>query len=756
MATETEKRNAAVYFNWLIDWYRSQQVLPAVGCGLVLGGEVVLATQRGVRRHGNPSPVQPTDRFQMGSVTKPMTGMLIARLVDKGLLNWNTTIGQVWPDLFNGLADADRRWEAHYNGRTIVDLMTHTSGLDYKPAKESDAAFAALGSTPSSAQIAKRKLYARLAVQDEPFHGWYTVTGAPLLKYGGGCIVVAGMAQQVTNKTWETLIVTEGFQPLGITSVAIGPMSQPNTVTDIWQHSYDGSNIVSYAIDPYHAGQTEWTHGPAGAVGLSMADCGKWVAALLAEPTSYMSAANWQLYLGTPDPAAGHGFTRGGWGASGSHLSHGGCNGWNNSIVSFDRTAKVGAFSATNIHSTAAATALGDLHAELEAAAAAWPAMGWLHQAVPPTLVSCSASSTWDNTGQYAAPLMSDTWWRTRWASATSTPTINVSLDQPRLLKGVVLCEAYGPRVQSFELDVKATASATEQTMNWATLSPRTTRTGLVLRTLFAQPVPAKSFKLRITAASDAPTLSRLLVLEYAWTTALDFDIDSAGKLWVVLAGSGRVLTTGDALSASHIVLGSDTAGVASSVRRWNTTAWVIGTNAKVWKSGSAGWTELADTSTVSRIAVDASNNTLWSIDANRRIRKHNGSAWAEFSPAGGEGKDLAVFAGVPYVVGMDDFIYKGGPSGWSKLAGTSPKMKRIAIDETNGTLWAVAVDGRIHSRPSGAGGWTEHPGGGLAKAIAVHGGLPYVLGTNDAIWKSMGVAGWAMLNVLHDKPPPG
>jgi hypothetical protein len=42
-----------------------------------------------------------------------------------------------------------------------------------------------------------------------------------------------------------------------------------------------------------------------------------------------------------------------------------------------------------------------------------------------------------------------------------------------------------------------------------------------------------------------------------------------------------------------------------------------------------------------------------------------------------------------------------------------------------------------------------------LAKAIAVHGGLPYVIGTNDAIWKSIGTAGWAMLTVLHDKPPP-
>lgn len=747
MASELEKRNAAVYFNWLIDWYRSQHVMPAVGCGLVLGGEVVLATARGVRKHGNASPVQPTDRFQLGSITKPMTGMLMARLVDQSVLTWNHTIAQTWPDLFDGPA---AKWKAHYGPRNIVDLMTHTSGMHYRPQAEltltngASALYSAIHPVPAEGQIGKRRLYTQLAVLDEPLDHW---------EYGGGCIVCAGMAQQKTGKTWEQLIRSEVFDRLGITSVAIGPMSQSNAVTDIWQHQVQNGSIVSYAIDPVHAGQTEWTHGPAGAVGLSMADTGKWVAALLTEPTSFMGKTTWQQYLGLP--AAGYRETRGGWAGDGSYLNHSGSNTWNFAHVSFDRARKVGAFAATNICTDPTNAIVYDLHAELEAAATVWPAMGWLHQAVPPALVSCSASDTWDNTGNFAAPLMSDTWWRTRWAAASSKPTISVSLDQPRMLKGVVLCEAYGPRVQSFELDVKATTAAAAQTIAWPTLSPRTTREGLVLRTLFAQPVPAKSFKLRVTGASDAPTLSRLMVLEYAWTTAIDFDIDSAGRLWVVLAGSGRVLTTNDAITAASIVLASDTAGVAKSVRRWNTAAWVIGTDNKVWKSSATGWTPLADQSTVSRIAVDPANNTVWSLDANRRIRRHNGSTWAEFAPAGGEGKDLAVHAGVPYVVGMDDFIYKGGPGGWQKLDGTSPRMKRIAVDETKGTLWAVAVDGRIHSRAANAMGWTEHPGGGLAKAIAVHGGNAYVLGTNDAIWKSAGSAGWAMLKVLHDKPPP-
>jgi len=747
MATDIEKRNAAVYFNWLIDWHRGLHVMPAMGCGLVLGSEVVLALARGVRKHGTNTPVQPTDRFQLGSITKPMTGMLMARLVSQGKLTWNQTIGQTWPDLFDGTA---AKWKTHYSSRSIVDLMTHTSGMRYAPQAEGllngEAIYAAIHPMPPEGQIGKRRMYAQLAVLDKP-------GDKPV--YSGGCIVCAGMAQQKTGKTWEQLIRSEVFQPLGITSVAIGAMSHLNDVTDLWQHRLKGDNsVASYAFPDDHNNHTEWTHSPAGAVGLSMADCGKWVAALLTEPTSFMSKAVWQQYLGLP--ATGYTATRGGWGGDGNYLSHNGGNTWNFAHVSFDRAHKVGAFAACNIDSTPSQTAVYELHAQLEAAAIAWPAMGWLHQAVPPALVSCSANSTWDNTGSYAAAYLSDVWWHTRWASKTLTPTINVSLDQPRMLKGVVLCEAYGPRVKTFVIDVKADASATAQTLAWSTLSPGTNRAGLVLRTLFPQPVAAKSFKLRVTSANQPPTLSRLLVLEYAWTTAADFDIDSAGKLWVVLAGpSQRVLGTSDAITAKSIVLGRDSGGAASAVRKWGPTVWVIGTDGKVWKDAGAGWTPLADPSTAQRIAVDASSGTVWSLDANRRIRRHDGSAWVEFAPAGGEGKDLAVHAGTPYVVGMDDFIYKGGPAGWQKLAGSSPKMKRIAVDETSGALWAIAVDGRIHSRQPSQSGWTEHPGGGLAKAIAVHGGKPYVLGMNDAIWKSAGTAGWSMLTVLHDKPPP-
>jgi CubicO group peptidase (beta-lactamase class C family) len=743
MATELEKRNAAAYFTWLIDWYRRQHVLPAVGVGLVLGGEVVLSLARGVRKHGTNTPVQPTDRFQMGSITKPMTGMLMARLVHKGVIGWGQTIQQTWPDLFDAIG-AQSPYKAHYSVRNVVDLMTHTSGMHYKPEGESAELYAAIHPLPTENQMAKRKLYTQLAIMDEP------LDPSP---YSGGCIVCAGIAQQKTGKTWEELIRSEVFAPLGITHIAIGPMSKPDSVTDIWQHRIEDGTVQAVYISSSHLGQVEWTHGPAGAVGLSMPDCGKWVAAMLTEPTTFMSSKVWGEYFGVPDTAPG--MTRGGWSGDGTSVGHDGNNNWNHASLGLNRTKKVGTFAATNIDTPQCHQVIGDLRAELEAAADVWPAMGYLHEAVPPTRVKTSADSVWDNTGMYAPALMSDTWWRTRWAASSTTPTISVTLDQPRMLKGIVLCEAYGPRVQRFELEITPDTGATPQGMSWTSLSSRTARTGLVVRTLFASPVKAKSFKLRITAASDAPTLSRLLVLDYAQAAVSDFDIDAGGRLWVVQQNTGRVLTSVDTVSKAAIVLAIDTGGVAGAVRKSGAARYVIGTDAKVWKDAGSGWTALADPSTVTRIAVDASTNVVWSIDANRRIRRHDGTSWAEFTPAGGEGKDLAVHAGTPYVVGMDDAIWRGGAGGWQPVTGASPKMKRIAIDESSGTLWTVGIDGRIRSLAPGKTAWVEHPGGGLAKAITVYGGKPYVIGTNDAIWRSAGTAGWSMLTVLHDHPPP-
>lgn len=756
VASEIEKRNAQQYLDRLIAFYRNQHVMPAVGAGIVLGGKLVVSRAVGVRKHGASQETQPDDLFQFGSITKPMTGYLLARLIQQGELSWGSTIGQSYPDVIATLegqiGPGEQAWSNHYRDTTVVDLMTHTSGVDYMPLKDTNEALGVAdhpdGSTPDKNLISKRKIYTSLAVQDRPFAGWSAVGGGPLQKYSGGCIIVASMAEKKTGKTWESLMEKHVFQPLGITHYAFGRMSSASSVTNTWQHQVQGGQIKSSA-EP-RTDQIAYTHGPAGAVGLSVGDFGKWMAAVLTNSGNLLSQANWDKYV---KPPPGHNCSGGGWFGDGNRLTHSGSNLWNQALAVLDIKKQLGVFACTNIWTKPIEQVIGDMCTELEAMADAWDAFGYFHQAVEHTLVSASADSVWDQTGSFDPRLVSDTWFRTRWASKTNTPTLTARLDQPRMLKGVILCQAIEPRIQSFEI---VTESGDEgvlpKTLSGLALVAQTTRStnGLVIRTLFDEPTKAKTVKVKVKTATNAPTVSRLLVLEYLWTAVRDFDIDLDGRPWVADA-SNRILTTTDDIGKKFVVLSHDTGGLGSSVRKAGPTFYAIGGDSKVWRGTNAGWFQLADSVTTRRIAADHVSDTVWSINEQGRIRRHDGARWVEH-PGGGQGKDICVRNSIPFIVGMDDFIWRGTVGGWLKLPGSSPRMRRIAIDEESAKLWALSTANKIFSYDSAGDAWTEHPGDGSGKSIVVHKGVPYVVGMNDAVWKSIGSSGWTMLNVLQDK----
>jgi CubicO group peptidase (beta-lactamase class C family) len=73
----------------------------------------------GYREFENKIPLQKTDIFELASVSKQFTAMIIMMLKEKGLLNYDDSISKYL--------------EIPYKGITIRNLLTHTSGLpDYQ------------------------------------------------------------------------------------------------------------------------------------------------------------------------------------------------------------------------------------------------------------------------------------------------------------------------------------------------------------------------------------------------------------------------------------------------------------------------------------------------------------------------------------------------------------------------------------------------------------------------------------------------
>jgi len=82
-------------------------------------GKTVYQKAFGYREFENKIPLQTTDIFELASVSKQFTAMIIMMLKEKGLLNYDDSVSKYL--------------QIPYKGMTIRNLLTHTSGLpDYQ------------------------------------------------------------------------------------------------------------------------------------------------------------------------------------------------------------------------------------------------------------------------------------------------------------------------------------------------------------------------------------------------------------------------------------------------------------------------------------------------------------------------------------------------------------------------------------------------------------------------------------------------
>jgi CubicO group peptidase (beta-lactamase class C family) len=72
-------------------------VVPGAAVAVVEGGDVVYLNGFGVKAFGGTQPVTPDTLMMIGSVTKSMTTMLAATLVDDGRLSWDTRLVDLLP-----------------------------------------------------------------------------------------------------------------------------------------------------------------------------------------------------------------------------------------------------------------------------------------------------------------------------------------------------------------------------------------------------------------------------------------------------------------------------------------------------------------------------------------------------------------------------------------------------------------------------------------------------------------------------------
>jgi CubicO group peptidase (beta-lactamase class C family) len=306
---------------------------PGMAALVIRDGRAEPELTAGVRRMESADQVQQGDRWHLGSNGKAITATLIARLVERGALAWDRPLDQLLPALA-----AQMRPE--YRDVTLPDLMSHHSGL---PENHDDIPYFNTFYTDRASPTAQRLRYIATALGDAPI-GPKRATPS----YSNtGLLIAAAAAEHATGRSFETLIASEVFRPLGIRSFSFDQYGGPGEPVG----HVDG-RVSDRPLDA-----NPRMFAPAGAMRMNLPDWSRFcIDQLVGERgKGRLLAADSYRFLHTPQYAqAGQGWALG-WGAAsralgrkGPVITHSGSDGnWNALVALFTQTGN-GVLIATN------------------------------------------------------------------------------------------------------------------------------------------------------------------------------------------------------------------------------------------------------------------------------------------------------------------------------------------------------------------------------------------------------------------------
>jgi CubicO group peptidase (beta-lactamase class C family) len=230
--------------------------VPGVAVAVVCGDAVVLAKGYGVRRLGEPAPVDSRTLFGIASNTKLFTAVALGLLVEQGSLAWDAPVIDYlpWFQLYDPYVTREI---------TVRDLLVHRSGLGL-------GAGDLLWWPPSTynrREIAARLRYIKPATS---FRSAYA--------YDNVLYLVAGeVIEAVSGRSWEDFVSARVLAPVGMTSSTVRHSSAAGGGNVAATHALVDGRVRPIA--PFASDNTN----PAGGINSCAEDMAKWLRLLLAE-----------------------------------------------------------------------------------------------------------------------------------------------------------------------------------------------------------------------------------------------------------------------------------------------------------------------------------------------------------------------------------------------------------------------------------------------------------------------------------------
>jgi CubicO group peptidase (beta-lactamase class C family) len=227
--------------------------VPGVAIAIVRNDSVVFTRGYGVRRIGDPAPVDPRTMFAIGSSSKAFTAAAIAMLVDEGKMQWNERVTTYLPgfEMYDPYVTREL---------TIRDALSHRSGL-----ARGDVMW--YGSAFDRDEILRRVRYLK------PSWSFRSEFGYQNLMY-----LAAGQASAaVAGISWDQLIADRIFAPLGMRESNTSVKRLAGNANVATPHVTVDDSVVAV---PYRDIDNI---APAGSINSNVVDMAQWVRLQLGE-----------------------------------------------------------------------------------------------------------------------------------------------------------------------------------------------------------------------------------------------------------------------------------------------------------------------------------------------------------------------------------------------------------------------------------------------------------------------------------------
>jgi D-alanyl-D-alanine carboxypeptidase len=184
--------------------------LPAIGVAVIEPDRAHIAVT-GLREIGSDAAATPGDQWHIGSNTKAMTALLALKLAEEGVLDLNDPLTAHLPAAAKG--------KAVYRDKTLRDLLSHRARIP--PNLGILGMLQMAGSDDSRDQQADRARLASWMLARASQSEGFTYSNV-------GYAIAGSMIENAAGVAFETLMVDQIAEPLGLCDFGFGP-PQDNT-----------------------------------------------------------------------------------------------------------------------------------------------------------------------------------------------------------------------------------------------------------------------------------------------------------------------------------------------------------------------------------------------------------------------------------------------------------------------------------------------------------------------------------------------